>query len=220
MKNIPTVGKKVDVKKCIELYKSGMSMNAVGRIMGHRHSVIHYHLLRNNVSIRSQKESQRKPISSKKISEMYQSGMSAVEISKELKITYQCVYDRLAEAGVKTRSRKEQIAAMVKKGTYNSRKGKDHKNWNGGFTIDSYGYKLINVNGKYVREHRYVWELKHGKLPVGWVVHHLNGKKKDNRIENLAGMPRKDHSPKKIVEPFIKRILDLEREIKILKKRV
>lgn len=219
MARLPSHGKPVDVKKCLELYNSGLSINEVGRRLGHHHAVIKYHLVRHNIKIRSQRESQRKPVSSEKIAQMYKSGISAVEIASELNLTYQCIYDRLAEVGVKTRSRKEQIEVMKKRGRYNISRGENHKNWNGGITVDTSGYRLININGKYIREHRYVWENNNGPLPNSWIIHHLNGKKLDNRIENLAAMPRKSHSPKSIIEPFRKRIFELEQEIKKLKKR-
>ena len=63
-----------------------------------------------------------------------------------------------------------------------------------GYTID--GYINIHVPGRgSIREHRYVWE-KHNKkpLPQGYVIHHINGIKDDNRIENLIAIPRKSHS--------------------------
>ena len=47
---------------------------------------------------------------------------------------------------------------------------------------------------KYEWEHRIVWEKNKGKIPDGWVVHHINGNKKDNQIENLEIMPAKVHN--------------------------
>jgi len=65
-------------------------------------------------------------------------------------------------------------------------------NYRGGCTAG--GYKLVMIDGKYVPEHRLVWEAAHGKLPDGWVVHHINGEKLDNRLENLIALPRKKHN--------------------------
>lgn len=217
MKGAPTRGKRVDVDRCLELYNSGLSMAEVGRLMGHHHGVISYHLIRNGVKRKTYAEIRRIKIPSQKIADMYTTGMSAVEVAKELGITYQCVYDRLAEVGIKTRSRREQIKMMIKRGNYGwVRKGPSCKNWNGGFTNDKKGYRHARVDGHYICEHRMVWEKQNGAIPKNWVIHHLNGIKDDNRIENLVALPRKHHSPKSITDPYKKRIKELELKIKNL----
>lgn len=220
MKGKPTVGRPVDVARCIELYNSGLSIGETGRRMGHHHSVIAYHLKRNGVIIRSQREAQRKKIKTQDIADMYASGMSAPEIAAKLGITYQCVYDRLAEIGMKTRSRREQIKVMIERGTYNVPCGEKNKLWRGGTTIDEYGYRHINIGGKYILEHRLIWEKERGPIPDGFVVHHLNGDKIDNRIENLIALPRKCHSPKTITEPYKQRIRELEAELVAIKQTI
>ena len=45
-------------------------------------------------------------------------------------------------------------------------------------------------------QHRAVWTQYHGKIPKGMVVHHINGIKDDNRVENLALMTYKENSNK------------------------
>ena len=63
--------------------------------------------------------------------------------------------------------------------------GKDNPAWKNG-SVNSYGYKLIGNKGKQVREHRLKMEEKiNRKLTKEEVVHHINGIKDDNRIENL-----------------------------------
>jgi len=61
-----------------------------------------------------------------------------------------------------------------------------------------------------------VWEKANGRLPEGWIIHHLNGVRDDNRLENLAAMPRKHHSPRLVVEPYQQRIQQLEAELSTL----
>lgn len=58
--------------------------------------------------------------------------------------------------------------------------------------IDQGGYKIIYVDGRRLLEHRYVMETKIGR-PVRpeETVHHLNGDRIDNRIENLQLWNRK-----------------------------
>jgi DNA-binding CsgD family transcriptional regulator len=71
--------------------------------------------------------------------------------------------------------------------------GEDHYLWKGRL-IDKDGYVLIHVKGhpnarkhtNYIFEHRLVMEEHLGRilLPTE-VIHHINGQKQDNRIENL-----------------------------------
>lgn len=41
--------------------------------------------------------------------------------------------------------------------------------------------------------HRKVWEENFGEIPEGMVIHHKNGNKKDNRINNLKIVTRSEH---------------------------
>jgi endogenous inhibitor of DNA gyrase (YacG/DUF329 family) len=43
------------------------------------------------------------------------------------------------------------------------------------------------------RLHRYVWEKEVGPIPAGYHVHHINGNKADNRIDNLSIMTARGH---------------------------
>lgn len=96
------------------------------------------------------------------------------------------------------------------------RKMEKHPNWKGGKYKTNYGYIMLKIPNHpradshgYVFEHIYVWETRNGKpLPKGWVIHHLNGIRDDNRQENLVALSDKKH--RTILQAKAKRIQELE----------
>lgn len=83
-----------------------------------------------------------------------------------------------------------------------SREGEKCCNWKGGRKITNKGYVQILKKGYigtdcggYIFEHRYIMEQFIGRhLNSGEVVHHKNGNKQDNIIENLALMKNGEHT--------------------------
>jgi len=69
-----------------------------------------------------------------------------------------------------------------------------------------------NTRG-YLYEHIAVWEEANGKLPEGYVIHHLNGIRHDNRLSNLMALSRSKHHFALHLQALQKRIRDLEAEV-------
>jgi len=155
-------------------------------------------------------------IKTKYIIALYKKGFSLPAISEVVGMTNQAIWDRLKKAKVKRRSMSESVKLSYENGRSKKYFGEKNHLWKGGRYKDIDGYINIQVNGKQVFEHRFIWEKHYGRLPRGWLVHHLNGVRDDNRIENLQAMPRKKHNPRLQFEPYEKRILELERRLKEL----
>jgi hypothetical protein len=64
----------------------------------------------------------------------------------------------------------------------------------GGIIVDKQGYRKLRKQGEYVFEHRFVVEEELNRPLLSYqVVHHINGNKADNRLENLKVMTRANH---------------------------
>ena len=78
---------------------------------------------------------------------------------------------------------------------YKIRKSLPHNKDKGVGWIDPRGYIQIRIGGKCVRQHRHVMEVFLGrKLDPKEDVHHINGIKTDNRVENLQVINHADHT--------------------------
>jgi hypothetical protein len=79
--------------------------------------------------------------------------------------------------------------------------GEKNLNWKGGFNISGgYVRVLYPEHPKaycgigYVKRCELIWEAVYGAVPDGWEVHHVNGNKTDDRIENLCALENHYHS--------------------------
>lgn len=127
-------------------------------------------------------------------------------------------------------SRKGKHKKFSKKAKQNIREAIQNK-WNSIYNkglqgrFNNKGYYYIKVpshpyarKDKYVAEHRLVMEKSLGRyLKLEEIVHHINGIRNDNRIENLALVTRKTHEIGTFLKLIQKRVRYLENKIKRLK---
>jgi hypothetical protein len=134
-------------------------------------------LARTGVSIRSQKAD---CVDVSILADEYLAGAWIVDLSRKYSVSQKIVHSRLLAFGVQLRP---------KEGNVGARNG----SWSGGRTVDKDGYYLLSMfghpmanNAGYVREHRFVMSRYLGRvlLPEE-VVHHRDGNKANNHIDNL-----------------------------------
>lgn len=103
--------------------------------------------------------------------------------------------------------KKPTFSALCRENSVKARRGKAGGNNKGGRIKDRFGYILlwkpghpnakVGRNKSYVAEHRFVMS-EHLKRPLEkWeFIHHKNGIKDDNRLENLELLTKKNHRGK------------------------
>ena len=111
----------------------------------------------------------------------YRAGESTISLGRAFGVERKAVARRLVVAGVKLR-----------RGA--PRGNKNRKKPEGPLFYD-HDYLATHDRGhKNCRVHRAYWEACRGPIPEGWVVHHKDGVKQNNAIENLECMSWEDHS--------------------------
>ena len=71
--------------------------------------------------------------------------------------------------------------------------GENNSMFINGSTIQN-GYVFIWINGKRIREHRYIWVKHNGIIPKGMCIHHKDLDKQNNNINNLQLVTHSEHT--------------------------
>ena len=112
--------------------------------------------------------------------EQYVEGFSLAEVGKMFGVTRQSVYTMFKCRELELRKKK-----VLPLQFFNQEK----------FTIMNTGYYRSTFKERNLM-HRYVWEFYNGKIKDGYDIHHIDGDKTNNKIENLECMKKEEHSSK------------------------
>lgn len=168
----------VDPQAVAKMYlEEKLSMQQIGAKIGCSTGTVKHHLRRQGIDAR--------PL--KKIDWPVEQMRQWYEVEK---MTLQQIADRLGE-------KQKVVNKVAKRNGFQMRRtgperGEGHPEWKGGRLVNKDGYIQVycpehpSRKGRYVLEHRLVMEKHLGRyLLPNEVVHHKNGVKDDNRIENL-----------------------------------
>lgn len=125
--------------------------------------------------------------------------LNTTEIGKICHVSWATIREWLVKFNIDRRKPSEYIAMACKR-------GENHRWWKGGKKKDSQGYIYIwkpnhPFSKKYIAEHRLAMEKHLGRyLKKDEIVHHINGVRTDNRIENLELTNIKKHARKQVIK--------------------
>jgi len=202
---------KVDLRKLYQ--EDGLTLREIAEPLGVTPGAISYRMWLQGISTSKNSTYRFRQILNKaNAKELYLvDKLSLKEIGDKLGISYGIVRYYLISGGVTLRNPVEALRLAFERKII-QQKGPLNAHWKGGKTTSGKsGYTLIWTEDGYVFEHWLVWEKAHPETPKNWIIHHINGVKTDNRLENLIAMPMSEH--RLIIPKLQQRIRELEKEL-------
>lgn len=178
------------LEEAIALYEEGITPRELGEKYGMTAEGIRYILASRGVKMRGRLSKLRGKENT--AANLYVAGMSTTELAEKYDVDASTVYRILVEWGVVMRDLSTAVRNAVTKGRTNVPRGERHYRWCNGRKY-AMGYVLVKVENhprsdatNYVREHILVMGKHLGRdVMREEVVHHIDGNKANNTIENL-----------------------------------
>ena len=159
-------------------YAAGESARDIGRVYGAAHRTVLKHLHAVGAEVRDRNETQRVHFPVAEAAERYAAGEPALTLARAYGVSSTTVAYWLRAVGIVSRGR---VGRPRKRG--------------GSFFISPQGYlSTTDRDGRACVVHRACWEAHYGPIPPKHDVHHPNGNRLDNRIENLECLPHAEHT--------------------------
>ena len=155
-------------------YRAGENIYSLAEAYKVGKSTVHRRLRALGVRMRARNSSSRS-LSSRELIQRYESGEDVIGLARACGMRLAAMRARLRALAVPER--------------------RDTRCKTGGAPFMGHrGYLLMRDRaGHSATIHRACWEAYHGEIPEGLVVHHKNGDRADNHIENLGCMSNSDH---------------------------
>jgi len=195
-------------EQLIEMYTNDpfASAKSVGEIFGVHHETVRRWLKYYGIPVKSRNRSKVKglagrPLANKEwLKEQLDSGKTMKGIAAELGVKPARVSYWALKHGLNNPDKSAAIKEALAKRYPNGRRPEEAANWKGGRSVHGSGYVSVyapdhpHARSKRVFEHRLVMEQYLGRyLEPNEIVHHIDGNKQNNAIENLQLTHQKEH---------------------------
>lgn len=169
-----------------ERYQAGESIPDLAQSIGVHRTTVHEWFRNAGLPLRGMRTFDVSD--TRRLYERYVAGESIIDLAAERKVNRTTLTMWFKRMGLPTRPKIRRPTQ-----TFNGRT----------YTPDGQDYYRATTVPR-TKLHRDVWEHHYGPIPDGWDVHHKDGDKANNAIENLEAMPDAEHmalSTWKEVEP-------------------
>lgn len=172
---------KISASEIIDRYLKGETPTSISMDAGVSHVSVVNVLIRHKIPLRGRSDINHRKYDYEAITKRYLEVGSLNEVAVEFGVKATQIKVAVEKCGFKPKTPKEAARKGIDNPLY---KGKSYKG------LDGY---IILPDGR--REHRVIMENKLGRKLSHWEdVHHINEIRTDNREENLAVIPNKEHN--------------------------